>query len=141
MKLATKMFLGAATLALVPVLLTSLLVGGGSVQLARESLTQAAQAQLTSLREVRKQQVGDYVNGAVNTLQAFGATSTTVEAYKNFRQSFALAATEAGKGDSMRILREDVKVFYEKQFAEEFARKNPTLPSGIDKGLINYRMA
>jgi methyl-accepting chemotaxis protein len=133
MKLATKMLLGAATLALVPVLLTSLLVGGASVQLARESLTQAAQDQLTSLREVRKQQVGDYVNGAVNTLQAFGATTTTLEAYKNFKQSFAMAASEAGKGDNMRILRDDVKVFYEKQFAEEFARKNPTLPTGLDK--------
>ena len=133
MKLATKMFLGAATLALVPVLLTSFLVGGGSVQLARESLTQSEQAKLTSLREVRKQQVGDYVTGLVRTLQAFSANTTTADAYKGLRQGFAVTSADAPKAEKMTALRLELKGYYETKFADEFARKNPTKAANLDK--------
>jgi methyl-accepting chemotaxis protein len=133
MKLATKMFLGAAFLSVAPVLITSFLVGGGSVQLARESLTQAVESQLTSLREVRKQQLSDYVNGEVRSLQAFSASTSALEGYKNLRQSFVAVSTEAAKGEGIRAIRDDVKTFYDKQFTDEFVRKNPGRPVGIDK--------
>jgi methyl-accepting chemotaxis protein len=133
MKLATKMFLGAAILSVVPVIVTSLLVGGGSVQLARGSLTQAVESQLTSLREVRKQQVGDYVNSSVRSLQAFAASTSAIEGYKNFRQTYPLAASELAKGSDINSMRGNVKIFYDQQFSEEFSRKNPTRPVGLDK--------
>jgi methyl-accepting chemotaxis protein len=60
MKLSTKMLLGTAILAVAPILITSFLVGGGAVNLSRDSLTQAVQSQLVSLREMRKQQLNDY---------------------------------------------------------------------------------
>lgn len=133
MKLGTKMFLGAAVLSVVPVLITSLLVGGGSVQLARGSLTQAVESQLTSLREVRKQQVGDYVNGSVRTLQAFAASTSAIEGYKGFRQTYPLAGSEVAKGESMITMRGSVKAFYDKQFIDQFVLKNPARPVDFDK--------
>lgn len=133
MKLATKMFLGAAILSVVPVIVTSLLVGGGSVQLARGSLTQAVESQLTSLREVRKQQVSDYVDSSVRSLQAFAASTSAIEGYKNFRQTYPLAGSDLAKGADINSMRENVKIFYEQQFSEEFSRKNPTRSVGLDK--------
>ena len=133
MKIATKMFLGAIVLSVIPVAVTSFLVGGGSVQLARGSLTQAVEAQLTSLREVRKQQVGDYVNGAASSLQAFSLSTSAIEGFKSFRQSYPLVGLEASKSSSLSNLRDEVKSFYDKQFSDEFLRKNPSRPVGLDK--------
>ncbi len=133
MKLATKMFLGAATLAVVPVLVTSLLVGGGSVQLARTSLTDSVQSQLTSLREVRKQQVTDYLNGIVRGLQAFSASTTAVDGMKTLKQAYQASGADVPKGDALRVTRDEVKSFYDKQFGDEYARRNPAKASGQDK--------
>ena len=122
MKLATKMFLGAATLAVVPVLVTSLLVGGGSVQLARGSLTDSVQSQLTSLREVRKQQITDYLSGTVRGLQALSASTTTLEGFKALKQGYQASGADVPKGDALRLTRDQVKSFYDKQFGDEYAR-------------------
>ena len=101
MKLSTKMLLGAAALAVVPTLLTSLLVGGGAVQLSKDALTQSVQSQLTSLREVRKQQVTEYFGGLVSSVQAFSGSTTVVDAYKGLRQAYVTTA-ELPKADALK---------------------------------------
>ena len=133
MKLVTKMIIGAAALAAIPVALTALFVGGGSVQLATESLTQATQAQLTSLREVRKQQITDYVGGLAKSLQAFSAGTTAIDGYKGLRQGYSTFASDMPKADGMRAVREELKIFYEKDFGNEFKLKNPNAALGMDK--------
>jgi methyl-accepting chemotaxis protein len=133
MKLVTKMILGAATLAAIPVVLTALFVGGGSVQLATDSLTQATEAKLTLLREVRKQQLGDYANGLVKSLQAFSVSTSAIEGYKGMRQGYSTFSSDIPKTDGVRAIREDLKNFYEKDFGSEFKRKNPNEATGLDK--------
>ena len=131
MKLSTKMLIGTAVLAVIPILITSFLVGGGAVQLSRASLTQATESQLVSLREVRKQQVSDYVNGLVLSIQAFSASTTVVDASKGFRQSYANTA-ELPKPEVLAGYRNDLKTHYTKDFAAEFIKRNPTPASGMD---------
>ena len=131
MKLSTKMLLGTAALAVIPILITSFLVGGGAVQLSRASLTQATESQLVSLREVRKQQVSDYINGLVLSVQAFSSSTTVQDAYKGFRQSYA-NTSELPKPDVLAGYRNDLKTYYTKDFATEFLKRNPTPASGMD---------
>ena len=131
MKLSTKMLLGTAALAVIPILIASFLVGGGAVQLSRASLTQATEGQLVSLREVRKQQVSDYVNGLVLSIQAFSSSTTVQDAYKGFRQSYA-NTSELPKPEVLAGYRNDLKTYYTKDFAAEFVKRNPTPASGMD---------
>ena len=131
MKLSTKMLLGAAALAVVPTLLTSLLVGGGAVQLSKDALTQSVQSQLTSLREVRKQQVTEYFGGLVSSVQAFSGSTTVVDAYKGLRQAYVTTA-ELPKADTLKAQREAVKGFYTKEFTNEYGKRNPTVASGME---------
>ena len=131
MKLSTKMLLGAAVLAVVPTLFTSFLVGGGAVQLSKDALTQSVQSQLTSLREVRKQQVTEYFGGLVAAVQAFSGSTTVVDAYKGLRQAYSNTA-ELPKADALKAQREAVKGFYGKEFANEYAKRNPAAASGMD---------
>ena len=125
------MLLGTVALAVIPILITSFLVGGGAVQLSRASLTQAAEGQLVSLREVRKQQVSDYVNGMVLSIQAFSSSTTVVDAYKGFRQNYANTA-ELPKPEVLAGYRNDLKTYYTKDFAAEFIKRNPLPASGMD---------
>ena len=131
MKLSTKMLLGTAALAVIPILITSFLVGGGAVQLSRASLTQAAEGQLVSLREVRKQQVSDFINGLVLSVQAFSSSTTVQDAYKGFRQSYA-NTSELPKPEVLAGYRNDLKTYYTKDFAAEFLKRNPAPATGMD---------
>ena len=131
MKLSTKMLIGTAALAVIPILITSFLVGGGAVQLSRASLTQATQGQLVSLREVRKQQISDYINGLVLSIQAFSSSTTVVDAYKGFRQSYA-NTVELPKPEVLAGYRDDLKSYYTQDFAAEFIKRNPAPASGMD---------
>ena len=131
MKLSTKMLIGTAALAVIPILITSFLVGGGAVQLSRASLTQATQGKLVSLREVRKQQISDYINGLVLSIQAFSSSTTVVDAYEGFRQSHANTA-ELPKPEVLAGYRNDLKAYYTQDFAAEFIKRNPTPASGMD---------
>ena len=124
------MLLGAAVLALVPILVTSILIGGGADQLARDSLTHTVQAQLTSLREVRKQQVRDYVGGLVQALQGFAASTTVVDSYKDLRQAYVTSGDRLSDPELL-ALRDSVKVFYEGEFAAEYAKRNPGKATGL----------
>jgi methyl-accepting chemotaxis protein len=132
MKLSTKMFLGTTVLAVAPILITSFLVGGGATRLARESLTQAVQGELTAVREVRKQQLTDYVTGLGASLQAFSASTTVVDGYKSMRQAYASPA-ELPKPDALKVMRDNLKSYYEKDFAAEYVKRNPTAPAGMEK--------
>lgn len=131
MKLSTKLLWGAAALAVIPTLLTSFMVGGGAVQLSKEALTQSVQSQLTSMREVRKQQVTEYFGGLVSSVQAFSGSTTVVDAYKGLRQAYANNA-ELPKADALKAQREGVKAFYGKEFANEYAKRNPIAAAGMD---------
>ena len=122
MKLTTKLLLGAATLTIVPILLTSALVGGGAIQLSSAGLTQAAESQLVSLREVRRQQINDYFNTLVSSVQAFAVSNTVIEGYSELRQAFGTIPADPDVASTQRT---DLKRFYETDFDAEFLRRNP----------------
>lgn len=130
MKLSTKMFIGTAALAVAPILITSFLVGGGAVDLSRDSLTQAVQSQLVSLREIRKQQLNDYFGSLARSLRAMAANAVLVDGYKSLRQAAGTAA-DGTKPEALRQLREELKPSYVKEFTVEFNKRNPQPPAGI----------
>lgn len=131
MKLSTKMLLGTAALAVTPIVITSLLVGGGAVQLSRDSLTQAVQGQLVSLREIRKQQVSEYFGSLASALRALASNAALVEGHKAMRQSFG-AASDGLKPEVLKQFRDDLRGVYTRDFAGEFAKRNPQPPAGVE---------
>ncbi len=131
MKLSTKMLLGTATLVIVPIAITSMLVGGGAVQLARDSLTSAAQSELTSLREVRKQQLSDYFTQLANSLRAFSGNSVVVDGFKSLRQGY-LSSADLPKAEALRVQRDELKANYLREFAGEFSKRNPQVATGLE---------
>jgi methyl-accepting chemotaxis protein len=131
MKLATKMLLGTALLALAPVVITSYLVGGGAAQLSRESLTDAVTSQLTALREVRKQQVSTYVTTLSRSLEGLAANATVIEGFKSLRDAFNNPA-DLPKPDVVQKMGEELKDAYLKEFTAEFAKRNATPATGVE---------
>ncbi len=130
MKLSTKMFIGTAVLAVAPILITSLLVGGGAVDLSRDSLTQAVQSQLVSLREIRKQQINEYLGSLARSLSAMAGNAALVDGYKSLRQTIG-PATDTLKPEALRQMREELKTAYLKDFTLEFSKRNPQPPAGV----------
>ena len=130
MKLSTKMFIGTAALAVAPILITSFLVGGGAVDLSRDSLTQAVQSQMVSLREIRKQQLNDYFGSLASSLRAMAGNAALLDGYKSLRQAAGTTA-DGTKPEALRQLREELRPSYAKDFTLEFSKRNPQAPAGV----------
>lgn len=131
MKLSTKMLIGTAVLAVVPIVATSSLVGGGAIALSRASLTQAAEGQLISLREIRRQQITEYFGALANSLRALASNAVVLEGYKSMRQSIESSA-EGLKPEVLQQMRGDLRPIYTREFAAEFAKRNPKTPVGLE---------
>jgi methyl-accepting chemotaxis protein len=125
MKIRDKLLYGAGVLALLPVVLTALVVGTSGYSSARDSLTGEVQSKLVTLRENKRAQIDDHLNGMVRTVQALARSTTVMEAYKGFHSTIDKIASESGGGDGgVNRFRSALDNYYAKDFTAEFARQN-----------------
>lgn len=135
MNIRKKMLLGAATLTLIPVALTSLLIWQGASSLAAETLGAQVRTQLVSLRDTKRQQISDELNERVTSLQVLAAQRSTIEAYKQFKGSFYVAGKELLKtvetADATKNLNDYIGLYYK----NEYAKRNPGAAPSLAKAV------
>jgi methyl-accepting chemotaxis protein len=122
MNIRQKMLLGAGLLTLIPVAITAALMWQGTSTLADEALGERTQAQLSSLRDTKRQQVRDEIDSRVTSLQAIASQRTTVEAMRQFKTSFATAGKDSGV--TAEAAGTALAEYAQKQFAPEFVKRN-----------------
>lgn len=124
MNIRTKMLLGAATLALVPVVITGALIGQGAFSNAKSSLSDETRAKLVAIRDNKRDQISEYVSRTSAEIQGLAGTTTVVEAMRGFQAAFASAGADNGgeaKADQWRVALSD---YYTKEFGAEFGKRN-----------------
>ena len=125
MKIRDKLLYGAGILALLPVALTAFVVGTSGYDSARDSLTDEVHSKLVTLRENKRAQIDDHLNGMVRTVQALARSTTVVEAYKGFHSTVDKIAAESGGGDAgANRMRSALDNYYATDFTAEFTRRN-----------------
>jgi methyl-accepting chemotaxis protein len=122
MNIRQKMLLGAGLLTLIPVAITAALLWQGASTLAGNALDQRTQNQLSSLRETKRQQVSDEINFRVRSLQALASQRSTVDAMRNFKQSFASAGKDSGIAQETATA--SLTKYAQEQFSTEYAKRN-----------------
>jgi methyl-accepting chemotaxis protein len=123
MNVRQKLFLGAAGLTLIPVILTAALLWRGASTLSGQTVDSLTQAQLVSLRDTKRAQITDEITSRVRNLQVLAAQRSTIEAYRAFKTSYAVAAKETPKLDA-NAARERMLEYVNTQFKPEYAKRN-----------------
>jgi methyl-accepting chemotaxis protein len=131
MNIRQKMLLGAGLLTLIPVVITAALMWQGASTLADQALEERTQAQLSSLRDTKRQQVSDEIDSRVKSLQALASQRTTVDAMRQFKTGFATASKDSGvTAEAAAIALSEYAL---KQFAPEFGKRNAVAAPDLAK--------
>ena len=125
MNIRQKMLLGATALTLIPVVLTSLLLWQGASTLTADTVDGQVLTQLVSLRDTKRQQVGDELNERITSLQVLAAQRSTIEAYKQFKGSFYNSSGELSKSLNADQAQKNIAEYVNSYFNAEYIKRNP----------------
>jgi methyl-accepting chemotaxis protein len=118
-----KLLLGAAVLTVVPVVLTAGFLWAGASQLSSDTVSKQTEAQLTGIRESRRQALADEFNQRVADVSAMAAQRSTLDAFRAFRPAFASIARDLPRFDEAAA-NAAMNDFVQQQFRTEYARRN-----------------
>lgn len=134
MRLKTKMFLGSAFLAVIPVVVTAYFTAQIATRLGQEALTEAAQSHISSIRDTKKAQVESYFQRVIDQLQIYAASKTVIDVMNGFKEAYPKFSREAALNtdegppipkelpiDEYRI---ELTDYYTGEFAEEYGTLN-----------------
>lgn len=139
MKLKTKMFIGSAVLAVLPVIVTALFIGNTASNLGQEALRENVKNHLTAIRDNKKAQIETYFEHITEQLVVFADSKSIKEAMHDFKESFfnfkheALQFEEVAHPSAGPPLpqflpidnyREALEIYYNEDFTEEYNRYN-----------------
>ncbi len=125
MNIRQKMLLGGVALTLIPVALTSFFLWQSASGLAADAIGNQVKTQLVSLRDSKRQQVGDELNERVKSLQVLAAQRSSIDAFKQFKATFYNVEKDLGKNTSAANAAQNIAGYVKEQFNPEFSKRNP----------------
>ncbi|HAC35458.1 MAG TPA: methyl-accepting chemotaxis protein [Gammaproteobacteria bacterium] len=123
MKLTDKLTIGSIAMGVIPLICSSLILGGLAVSRSGAALEEAAKNQLITLRDARHQQISDYFQTIENQLINLSRSTAVADAMSGFSRAVRTYGGELGANDIER-LREELAGYYQSSFAEQFQRRN-----------------
>ena len=136
MRLRTKMFIGSAILAVIPVVITAIFTSRTAASEGQQALTEVAQSHIISIRNTKKAQIEEYFRLISSQIQVYASSKPIIEAMKGFKTSFPKFIDEAGLGEveeegppipqalPIDEYREALAEYYTGDYTEEFNSLN-----------------
>jgi methyl-accepting chemotaxis protein len=124
MQIKQKMIIGSLLLAAVPVILAGIVLNGIASGKAKESLEEQVTHQLTSVRELKKNQIEDYFNTIRNQVVTLSSDTMIIDALQEFREAFNGYRTEV-VGDKLDDDRKQLATYYSNEFSNTYKTQNP----------------
>ncbi|WP_305856627.1 methyl-accepting chemotaxis protein [Balneatrix alpica] len=121
MSIRWKLLIACLIMSIVPVTLVGLVVGGYSISTGKASLETQAEAQLISIRDIKKNQIESYFDTINKQVQTLSINLMTVAAIEDFRRAFAAYQQEVGNQSG---LKESLASYYQQEFLPEYQRRN-----------------
>jgi methyl-accepting chemotaxis protein len=152
------MAIGAAFIAVVPVVITAYLLVGTAAEIGEDALQDQVRSHITSIRDSKKQQIEDYFDLVTNQIQHFSGDPTTIAMMQGFKLAFPSFLNEvtqdeggveeiegppdptvmeeefedtAGIGGEQDLFRTLVEEYYTYDFAEEYEILNVERPPNM----------
>ncbi len=131
MNIRQKMLIGAGLLTLIPVVITAALLWQGASSLAGTALEERTKTQLSSLRDTKRAQLTDEIDGRVRALQSLAAQRSTLDAMRGFKGAFGSAAKDSGQ--TPEAASAALTKYTQEQFAPEYAKRNAGAAPDLSK--------
>ncbi len=131
MKIKHKMLAMVIALGILPVLISSFVLGSLSIDRSQQALETAARERLIALRDVRKEQIADYLGTIRGQLQNLAQSNYVAEALEDFSRTAPALLNEVTELQ-LATRREALESYYQEQFAAEYAHRNPGEQADID---------
>ncbi len=123
MSLRIKLIVAAILFSIVPVLATSLIIVNLAVDQSHDALETVARERLVALRDVRKEQLGNYIETIEHQVQNLSAANMVVEAMQRFQRT-ANDYKSPPVGADLKQWKAAIADYYENEFAREYQRRN-----------------
>lgn len=126
MNLKSKLIIGSIFLAVVPVGIAGSIITWQANQQAKIALEEQTRNQLTSIREMKKNQIEAYFQTIRDQALTFSNDRMIIEAMKDFKPAFTNFRNEIPASDQkLESWKFGLAAYYEKDFTEEYVRRNP----------------
>jgi methyl-accepting chemotaxis protein len=125
MKLGNKILAAFLLVGILPFSIISMV----SLEKADTALSGQAFSQLKAVRDIKKKQVEDYFNGIGKQMIVFSDSTFTKEALLEFSDSFkgyyeGKKSASTDHSEMEKKMRDGVKAFYQKEYANEYQKQN-----------------
>jgi len=121
--LKPKVIGGAVLLTAIPVLLTSLAVLTVATSESEVALETEAKNRLIAIRDVSRARISDYLETIRKQILTYSEDRMVVEAMKAFRSDFRIYRDQVPEDTAK--LKADLATYYNREFSEEYAKRNP----------------
>ena len=123
MQIKQKMIIGSLLLAAVPVILAGFVLQGIATDKARDALEAQVTNQLTSVRELKKNQIEDYFGTIRDQALTLSNDTMIIDALQEFREAFNGYRTEV-VGDNLDNYRQQLAGYYKNEFSNTYKGQN-----------------
>jgi len=123
MTIKKKLLILCVALAVLPVFLATSTVGWHAYENGRSAIEEQAKAQLTSIRDIKKQQIESYFQFIGQQVQTLSNDRMIIDAMKELDKSFNLVRQEDSLQNSNN-LKAKLTDYYTNQFGTEFKSRN-----------------
>ena len=127
MTIKRKLLILCVTLAVLPVFLVTSTVGWHAYENGRSAIEEQAKAQLTSIRDIKKQQIESYFQFISNQVRTLSNDRMIIDAMKELDKSFLHVRKESALQNSSAMKAKLVD-YYTDQFGTEFKSRNNGQP-------------
>ncbi len=118
-----RLLYGVTAVALLPLLVAAAVISTLAYRDARESLVERAQAQLTSIQSIKRDEVSGYFGLLQSTVRVAAANPTIVDSMIALRDAMPSVATDVPV--SIDEQRAALRAYYAGDFAQQYSVKNP----------------
>lgn len=115
---------------------------------ARHDLQRTSQQKLEALRDSKKQEISSYFSTIAEQVKTFSQNRMIVDAMRVLPEQFAGFSEQRGLGDITDQLRNDLRTYYDNEFASEYKSQNSgksidvnSLLRGLDDNAIALQHA
>ena len=135
MRIKSKMIIGAALLSAIPVIIASLTIGSLASNESHDALGDAAKERLVALRDVKKEQISDYVKTIESQILNLSRSHEVENAMEGFSHSAGSLHEQLGQPDIEKY-RSELANYYRSEFQAEYGRRNSGEQTNVDQ-LLN----
>ena len=129
MSIKTKIIFVSIFLALIPMGISSLVIGNNANSIGQEGLETQAKNQLISIREMKKSQIEGYFHTIRNQVLTFSNDRMVINAMREFKAGFRTFRDEAESSgplseQTLSTYKSELSKYYSGDFTQEYGKRN-----------------